>query len=195
MLSHSEIALMLLGAVLIVAAIASGWLPGSAAGTTVGRVMRALAGIAGAALIAWTLVTRVGPGGLFGSAPAPAPAPTQRGPSAAELVKTASTALLACRAATAPAVPDGATASLQEMEAADTAFRAYDAATNSYTKCVDAAVGRVAQQFTGVAEAPDLAALKVFGTRAHNVAIDEEQTAVDQFNGQLRIYKAKHPKS
>src|ERR1700728_851577 len=191
MLTHSEIALVLVGAVLIVAAIASGWLPGSAAGTTGGRVMRALAGIAGAALIAWTLVTRVGPGGLFGSAPPPTPA--HRGPSAAELVKTASTALLACRAATAPAVPDGATASLQEMQAADAAFRAYDAATNSYTKCVDAAVGRVAQQFAGVAEAPDPAALHVFGTRAHNVAIDEEQTAVDQFNGQLGIYKAKHP--
>ena len=79
------------------------------------------------------------------------------------------------------------------MQAADAAFRAYDAATNSYTKCVDATVGRVAQQFAGVAQAPDLAALNVFGTRAHNVAIDEEQTAVDQFNGQLRIYKAKHP--
>jgi hypothetical protein len=181
----------LVGAVLVVAAIASGWLPGSAAGSTGGRVMRALAGIAGAALIALTLVTRVSPGGLFRSAPAPAP--TRRGPSAAELVKTASTALLACRAATAPPVPDGATASLKEMEAADTAFRAYDAATNAYTRCVDAAVGRVAQQFAGVAEAPDLATLNVFGTRAHNVAIDEEQTAVDQFNGQLRIYKAKHP--
>lgn len=191
MLTHSEIALVLVGAVLIVAAIASGWLPGSAAGTTGGRVARALAGIAGAALIAWTLVTRVGPGGLLGSAPAPAP--THRGPSAAELVKTASTALLACPAATAPAVPDGATASLKEMQAADAAFRAYDAATNAYAKCVDAAVGRVAKQFAGVAEAPDLATLNVFGTRAHNVAIDEEQTAVDQFNGQLRIYKAKHP--
>jgi hypothetical protein len=191
MLSHFQIGLMSLGAVLILAAIASGWLPGSAAGTTVGRVGRALAGVAGAVLIAWALVSHAGPGGLFRSTPPAATA--HRGPSAAELVKTASTALLACPAATAPAVPDGATASLKEMQAADAAFRAYDAATNAYAKCVDAAVGRVAKQFAGVAEAPDLAALNVFGTRAHNVAIDEEQTAVDQFNGQLRIYKAKHP--
>jgi hypothetical protein len=192
MLSHPEIALMWLGAVLIVAAIASGWLPGSAAGTTVGRVCRALAGVAGAALIAWALISHAAPGGLFRGTPAAA---AHRGPSAAELVRSASTALQACPAATAPTVPDGATASLQEMAAADAAFRAYDAATNSYTKCVDAAVGRVAKQFTGVAEAPNLEALTLFGTRAHNVAVDREEAIVGQFNGQLRIYKAKHPKS
>ena len=184
---------MLLGAALIVVAIASGWLPGTVAATTGGRVCRALAGIAGAALVAWALVSHAGPGGLFGSPP-PAP-PVHRGPSAAEIVRNASAALQACPAATAPAVPDGATASLTEMEAADAAFRAYDAATNSYTKCVDAAVGRVAKQFAGVAEAQDLDALTLFGTRAHNVAIEQEQAAVDQFNGQLRIYKAKHRRS
>ena len=180
---------MLLGALLIVAAIAGGWLRGSAAGTTGGRVCRALAGVAGAALIAWGLVSHVGPGGLFRGAPN---ASAHRGPSAADLVRSASTALQACPAATAPAVPDGATASLQEMEAADAAFRAFDAATNSYTACVDAAVGRVAKQYAGVAEPPDLQALALFGTRAHNAAIDQEQATVDQFNGQLRIYKAKH---
>src|SRR5579863_4570520 len=107
MLSHSEIALMLPGALLIVAAIASGWLPGSAAGTTVGRVSRALAGVAGAALIAWALVSHARPVAFFGT---PAPAAVHRGPSATELVRSASTALQACPAATAPAVPDGATA-------------------------------------------------------------------------------------
>jgi hypothetical protein len=193
MLSHSEIVLTALGAVLILAAIATGWLPGGAAGTTGGRVARALGGVAGAALIAWALVSHAAPGGLWRSAPAGAA--THRGPSAAELVRSASSALQACPVAAVPAVPDGATASLKDMEAADAAFRAYDAATNSYTKCVDAAVERVAKQFAGVAEAPGLEALTVFGTRAHNVAIDREQAAVDQFNGQLKIYKAKHHRS
>jgi hypothetical protein len=183
---------MLVGAVLIVAAVASGWLPGSAAGTTAGRVSRALAGIAGAALIAWGLVSHVGPGGLIRGTPNAA---VHRGPSAAELVRNASVALQACPVATAPVVPDGATASLQEMEAGVAAFRAYDAATNSYTKCVDAAVARVQKEFAGVAQAPDLQALALFGTRAHNAAIDQEEAAVDRFNGQLRVYKAKHHRS
>jgi hypothetical protein len=191
MLSHDDIALIVLGAVLILAAIASGWLPGRAAGTTVGRVCRALAGVAGAALIAWALLSHLAPGGWLRGTPAGDATP-HRGPTAADLVRSASTALQACPAATAPAVPDGATASLQDMEAADTAFHAYDAATNSYTKCVDAAVERVGKQFTNVVDGADLEALTVFGTRAHNVAIDQEQTAVDQFNRQLQIYKAKH---
>lgn len=189
MLSHSEIALMLVGAALIVVAIASGWLGGNTAGTTAGRVCRAFAGIAGAALIAWGLVSHVGPGGLIHGAPK---AELHHGPSAIDLVRNASLELQACPLATAPTVPDGATASLAQMESADAAFRVYDAATNSYTKCVDAAVGRVAKQFAGVAQAPDLQALTLFGTRAHNAAIDREQAAVDQFNGQLRVYKAKH---
>jgi hypothetical protein len=195
MLSNSEIVLMLVGAALIVAAITSGWLTSRAAGSTVGRVCRALAGIAGAALIAWGLVSHVGPGGLLHGASGTTATAVHSGPSAAELVRSASAALEACPAATAPTVPDGATASLQEMEAADAAFRAYDAATNSYTKCVDASVDRVAKQFARVAQAPDLRALSVFGTRAHNEAVDEEQVVVDQFNGQLRIYKAKHHRS
>jgi hypothetical protein len=192
MLSQSEISLMLVGAALIVAAIASGWLPGNTVGSTVGRVCRALAGVAGAALIAWGLVSHVGPGGLLHGARA---APVHRGPSAAELVRDASAAVAACPAATAPTVPDGATASFQEMQAADAAFRAYDAATNSYSRCVDAAVAKVAKQFAGVAEAPDLAALNLFGTRAHNVAIDQEEAVVSQFNDQLHIYKARHHRS
>jgi hypothetical protein len=189
MLSHNEIVLMVLGAALILAAIGSGWLPGTAAATTAGRVCRAFAGVAGAALIAWALLSHVAPGGLFRGTPAGADTP--RGPSAADLVRSASTELQSCPEATAPALPDGATASLQDMEAAVAAYRAYDAATNSYTKCVDAAIEHVGKQFASVAAAQDLEALTLFGTRAHNVAIDREQAAVDQFNGQLKIYKAR----
>lgn len=191
MLSHYEIALIVLGAVLILAAIGSGWLPGTAAGTTAGRVCRALAGVAGAALIAWALLSHLAPGGLFRSTPS-GDTTQHQGPTAADLVRTASAALQACPAATAPAQVDGAKASLEDMEAAAAAYRAYDAATVAYTKCVDAAIERVGKQFTAVAAGADLDALTLFGTRAHNVAIDREQAAVDQFNAQLQIYKAKH---
>ena len=191
MLSNYEIALIVLGAVLILAAIGSGWLPGTAAGTTAGRVCRGLAGVAGAALIAWALLSHLAPGGLVHSTPA-VDTTQPHGPTAADLVRTASTALQACPAATAPAEPDGAKASLADMEAAVAAYRAYDAATIAYTKCVDATVERVGKQFTAVAGGPDLEALTLFGERAHNVAIDREQRAVDQFNAQLQIYKAKH---
>lgn len=111
------------------------------------------------------------------------------------LMGTAASALQTCVRATAPSVPDGSTASLNQMEAATTAFRAYDAATNSFIKCVDSTVDHVAQQFAGVASESDLESLKTFGVSIHNTAIDQEQAVVDKFNSQIRTYKARHAKS
>jgi len=108
---------------------------------------------------------------------------------------TATSALQACVRTTAPSVPDGATASLKQMEAASIAFRAYDAATNSFIKCVDSTVDHVAKQFAGVAAESDLQSLKTFGVSIHNTAVDQEQAVVDKFNSQIRTYKAKHAKS
>jgi hypothetical protein len=80
------------------------------------------------------------------------------------------------------------------MEATHTVFEAYDAATRAYTQCVDSTVARIAQQSAGLAPESDLQALNTFGARAHNVAIDKEKANVDQFNDQLRDYKARRGK-
>jgi hypothetical protein len=80
------------------------------------------------------------------------------------------------------------------MEAARAAFEAYDAATRTYTECVDSTVARIARQFAGVASEADFEALNRFGTAAHNLAIDQEKENVDQFNSQLRAYNASHSK-
>jgi hypothetical protein len=110
-----------------------------------------------------------------------------------DLIGTASIALQACTLPSPPAAPDGATASLNQMLAARNEFQAYDAATNAYLSCVDATVERVAKQSASVAAKADLDSLHMFGVRAHNTAIDQEQAYVDQFNVQVRSYKAKHP--
>ena len=114
--------------------------------------------------------------------------------SARDLVGTASAALQSCPTPTAPAVPAGATQSRAQMEAARAAFEAYDAATRTYTQCVDSTLARIARQFAGVASESDLQALNRFGTEAHNLAIDKEKENVDQFNSQLRAYNASHGK-
>lgn len=114
--------------------------------------------------------------------------------SARDLVGTAAAALEACPLPTAPPIPNNERASLHEMEDARSAFEAYDAATNAYTQCVDTTIARMTKQFAGVASQADLEALSTFGARAHNAAIDQERTIVDQFNMQIRAYRAKHPK-
>jgi hypothetical protein len=108
-------------------------------------------------------------------------------------VEVASAELRACPRAQAPAVPDGAKASREEMAAATAAFKSYDTATNSYVQCVDVTIERIANQYAAVASQDDLHALREFGTVAHNTAIDQEHAVADQLNAQVRIYKAQHP--
>jgi hypothetical protein len=111
----------------------------------------------------------------------------------AEPVPTAIAALQECTPGTPPAAaPDGSKASLEQMVAARTAFQQYDAATNTFTQCVDQTIERVIQQFPQ-ASAADLETLKTLRNGAHNTAIEQEQASADQLNAQVRAFKAKHP--
>ena len=150
------------------------------------------AAVAGAALLGWGLISALGPRSPSRAAAAPVSTPA---PSPVDLVEVASAALRACPRAEAPAVPDGATASREQMAAATAAFKSFDSATNSYAHCVDVTIERIANQYAGTASQDDLHALKEFGTVAHNTAIDQEHAVADQLNTQIRTYKAQHPQS
>jgi hypothetical protein len=183
------IATLVLGAVLFLAAILGGILLPNVVRTAFGRVVRTAIAVGGVALMVWAWVSHLSPR----TQPAAVPAPVAT-LSARDLVGTASAALEACPIPTAPAVPDGATLSLAQMQAARAAFEAYDTATRTYTQCVDSTLARIAKQFAGVASESELQALNLFGAAAHNVAIDKERKNVDQFNSQLRTYNASHSK-
>ena len=180
-----------LGALLVLAAVLAPRLRGAATGGRAAAWRRVALAVAGAALLGWGVI-----GSLGSRSPSPvAPAPTAKPAPAPDLVEAASVALQACPRATAPGVPDGTTASRDEMAAATAAFKSFDTATNSYIQCVDAAIDHIAGQYAAVASQDDLHSLKEFGIVAHNTAIDQEKAAVDQFNAQIRAYKAKHPQS
>ena len=147
--------------------------------------------IAGALLIAWGVTSyrsaHQRPVSLaVPTLPASPPAPS------VDLVQLATSALQECPESTAPTIPDGTKASPAQMSAAHAAFQAYDTATNNYTKCIDAAVDRIAAQYKDRASPGDLQSLEAFGTKAHNTAIDQEQAVADQFNTQVRAFKARH---
>lgn len=188
-----RIAALALGAALCLAAILSGMILRNAVRTALGVLARAAIVVGGIALMVWALASYVS----SRMQPAGAAAIVRTPPvtvSARDLVGIAAAALEACPLPTAPPIPNSERASLDEMEAARSAFEAYDAATNAYTQCVDTTIARMATQFGGVASESDLQALNIFGARAHNAAIDQEKTIVDQFNIQIRTYAAKHPK-
>jgi hypothetical protein len=187
-----RIGALVLAALLLLAALFGARILGNALRTRSGTYLRIAAAVAGAALIVWAVAGYINvqhqPPPQLAAASAPLP------PSI-DLVGTASSEVAACPLAAAPPVPDGATATLKEMTTARTAFQAYDGATNSYLHCIDSAIERVAKQFAGVASQDDLHELQAFGARAHDTAVDQEQAVADQFNSQIRTYKAKHPKS
>jgi hypothetical protein len=179
-----------LGALLVLTALLAPRLRGAAqSGRT--TTWSVVAAVAGAVLLGWGLLSSVR--SRAPSQPAPAAASTPAA-SPVDLVDAASTALQACPRATAPAVPDGNTASGEEMAAATAAFKSYDTATNSYTQCVDATIEGIARQHPDASQ-DDLSSLQEFGKVAHNTAIDQETALADQLNAQVRSYKAKHPKS
>ena len=180
-----------LGALLVLAAVFLPYLAGAVRNRS-GSWARVVAGIVGAALLGWGLMSSRG----SRSPSQPGPAVTSNtAPSPVDLVDVASVALQDCPRATAPAVPNGAAASREQMAAARSAFQAYDTANNSYVRCVDATVERIARQYAGVASQEELRSLKAVGLGAHNTAIDQEQAIADQFNAQIRAYKSKHPQS
>jgi hypothetical protein len=187
-----RIGALAVGAALLLLALFAPLLPGVNLRNRGGNWVRAAGTLAGAVLLCWGLIS------LVGSRPpaqAALAAPSTRALSPVDLVDIASVALQSCPRAIPPTVPDGANASGEAMAAARSAFQAYDSATNSYLKCVDTTIDGIARQYTGVALQDDLHALKEFGLSAHNTAIDQERAIADQFNAQIRTYKAKHSQS
>jgi hypothetical protein len=191
-LADVRIAALALGTVLLLVAALAPFLPGSSVPKRGRTWARAGAALAGVALLGWGLSSFLGPQAPYHPAPVATSLPTE---APVDLVDVASIALQDCARATAPSVPDGATATREQMTAARSDFQAYDTATNSYVHCVDTAIERIARQYAAVASPADLKSLKAFGLGAHDTAIDQEQAFADQLNAQIRTYRAKHPQS
>jgi predicted dinucleotide-binding enzyme len=100
-----------------------------------------------------------------------------------------------CTAPQAPQnLPDGNTATLQQMVAGQKAVQAYNAATNAYLDCLSndhkAALVAAGPKATD----DEKAKLDQAETTKHNAAVDQLKSIVDGFNEQIRIFKAKGSK-
>jgi hypothetical protein len=113
-------------------------------------------------------------------------------PEQPDLVLLATSAILYCAVPLEPTdIPDGASASIEQMHAVRTSVFAYDAATTVYIRCVDSTVNEVMRQYRGVASASNLQTLKTLGINLHNAAVDKDQALANRMNKQIRIFKAK----
>ena len=112
-----------------------------------------------------------------------------------QMLTMARSAFLACGAPAAPSeVPNGATATREQMIAAHATVKAFDQATTIYTRCLDTTAYQAGVQFKAVATSADTQALGALQTQLHNDAIDRDEALANRFNVQLRVFKARAPK-
>ncbi|MGB5132478.1 MAG: hypothetical protein WBO00_07680, partial [Steroidobacteraceae bacterium] len=89
-------------------------------------------------------------------------------------------------------LPDGKTASYDEMVAAQKAVVQFNEDINSYNTCLDLEMASLEQ--SGQFDQARLMELRAMQAKKNNAAVDEVQAVADQFNEQLRIFKARDKK-
>ena len=106
-------------------------------------------------------------------------------------------ALAACGAAQATCIyprspdklPDGATATYDEMVAGQKAVQQFNEDINAYNSCLD--LEMTTFEKSGEYDENRLTELRAMQAKKNNAAVDEVQAVADRFNEQLRIFKAR----
>lgn len=86
-------------------------------------------------------------------------------------------------------VPDGKTASYEEMAVAQKAVQQFNEDINSYNACLDMEIS--AAEKSGQHDANRLTEMRAIQAKKNNAAVDEVQAIASQFNEQLRIFKSR----
>jgi hypothetical protein len=103
---------------------------------------------------------------------------------------SAGTAYADCPYPTAPAsLPDGRTATLDEMVAGQKAVKDYDTAIKSYVDCIDKELDASIAKQGDQLKPQQKADMQKVEAQKHNAAIDQLQSVADRFNEQVKIYK------
>ena len=86
-------------------------------------------------------------------------------------------------------VPDGATASYEEMVAAQKVVQQFNEDINAYNSCLDLEMATLEK--SGTYDENRLQELRAIQAKKNNAAVDEVQSLADRFNEQLRAFKAR----
>lgn len=110
----------------------------------------------------------------------------------------AAPAMADCAYPKAPAkLPEGETASLEDMQAGVKAVKEYDAAIKAYQTCLQgdqaALEAKIAKDNGGQISDEQKKKTNEIFVQKSNAADDELQTIAARLNEQIRVYKAKHP--
>jgi hypothetical protein len=90
-----------------------------------------------------------------------------------------------------PKIPDGATATLEEMVAGQKAIGEYQKAINDYTACIDKELDAYLANAGDKLKPKDKEERQRVEAQKHNAAVDQLQGVADRFNEQVKVYKAR----
>jgi hypothetical protein len=107
------------------------------------------------------------------------------------LASTSAFSVLACDVPVAPPTPDGSSATLEEMIAAQGEVKAFQAANAEYLECVD---DQMASEKAAIDEGDDSAEERyALAAADYNAAVSREEQVAADFNTAIRAYKAANP--
>ena len=88
-------------------------------------------------------------------------------------------------------IPDGATATLDEMVAGQKAVAAYQKSINDYNACIDKELDDAIAKGGDKLKPEQKADMQRVEAQKHNAAVDQLQAIADRFNEQVKVYKAR----
>lgn len=93
------------------------------------------------------------------------------------------------------AMPDGATATEQEMIDGMKAVKEYNNQVTAYLSCLDMEMQARIDAAGAEAPADQIAQIKAIQAKRHNAAVEELEAHAARFNEQVKVYKARSKKS
>jgi len=98
-----------------------------------------------------------------------------------------------CTAPAIPDLPEGATATLQQMLDGQAAVKAYQASNTEYRSCLEPRIAAAEVAASGDSPGPELVeALQTLNDQ-YNASVSAEEELAGQFNTELKAYKAANP--
>lgn len=88
-------------------------------------------------------------------------------------------------------MPDGASATLEEMVAGQKSVKDYDKAIKEYVDCIDKELDEKITKGGDKLKPEQKSDMQKVEAQKHNAAIDQLQSVADRFNEQVKAYKAR----
>ena len=88
-------------------------------------------------------------------------------------------------------LPDGASATLEDMLAGQKTVKEYQKAIDEYVACIDKELETTIAKTGDQLKPAQKADMQKVEAQKHNAAVDQEQAVADRFNEQVKVYKAR----